>query len=152
MATDIIEDLERKISDVAQVIAYLHAGNATFTLRAVTGTRFTYKVQKPDSWNEQTNPRWFVKVLVAPGMFVYMGMLLKTNGEYSFGFTKASRIGLSAPSAKAFVWFYRNLMEGRSIPDKIEFWHSGRCGRCGKQLTVPASIAVGIGPDCASKF
>jgi hypothetical protein len=30
----------------------------------------------------------------------------------------------------------------------LEFWHEGRCGRCGRRLTVPDSIASGYGPEC----
>lgn len=29
---------------------------------------------------------------------------------------------------------------------------SGRCCRCGRELTVPASIHAGVGPDCAEKY
>lgn len=29
---------------------------------------------------------------------------------------------------------------------------SGRCGLCGRTLTVPSSIEAGMGPDCAKKF
>jgi hypothetical protein len=29
-------------------------------------------------------------------------------------------------------------------------WHEGRCGRCGRKLTVPESIESGFGPECAS--
>jgi hypothetical protein len=151
MATDIIEELERELEDVQQINNFVHAGNATFTLRAITGTRFTYKVQKPLDWNE-TKPRWFVKVLVGPKMYAYLGMLVRKEGQYSFTFTKASKLGNDAPSAKAFVWFYRLLVEQKVISEKIEFWHSGRCGCCGKKLTVPKSIAMGFGPECAGKF
>jgi hypothetical protein len=28
--------------------------------------------------------------------------------------------------------------------------HAGKCGRCGRKLTVPQSIETGIGPECAS--
>ena len=31
----------------------------------------------------------------------------------------------------------------------LEVWHEGRCGRCNRALTVPESIASGIGPECA---
>jgi len=29
--------------------------------------------------------------------------------------------------------------------------HEGRCGRCGRKLTVPASIDRGLGPECATR-
>jgi hypothetical protein len=30
----------------------------------------------------------------------------------------------------------------------LEVWHEGRCGRCGRALTVPESVERGIGPEC----
>jgi len=33
----------------------------------------------------------------------------------------------------------------------LEIWHEGRCGRCNRKLTVPASIALGIGPECGQR-
>jgi hypothetical protein len=30
----------------------------------------------------------------------------------------------------------------------LEIWHEGRCGRCGRKLTVPESIHNGYGPEC----
>ena len=36
-------------------------------------------------------------------------------------------------------------------PDAIRFMHAGRCCRCGRVLTVPESIATGIGPECAAR-
>jgi hypothetical protein len=34
------------------------------------------------------------------------------------------------------------------LPECIEIWHEGKCGKCGRQLTVPSSIETGIGPEC----
>ena len=31
---------------------------------------------------------------------------------------------------------------------KADGWHEGRCGRCGRKLTVPESIEAGYGPEC----
>lgn len=33
--------------------------------------------------------------------------------------------------------------------DRVEVWHEGSCGRCGRKLTVPSSIETGLGPECA---
>jgi hypothetical protein len=30
--------------------------------------------------------------------------------------------------------------------------HSGRCGRCGRKLTVPESIKTGFGPECGNRI
>lgn len=32
-----------------------------------------------------------------------------------------------------------------------EFWHSGRCSKCGRELTDPVSIENGLGPVCGSR-
>ena len=50
--------------------------------------------------------------------------------------------------AKAFAWFWRVLNGSGNFPAGFEFWHEGRCCRCGKRLTVPESIQGGIGPEC----
>jgi hypothetical protein len=39
-----------------------------------------------------------------------------------------------------------------TLPDFVEVWHEGFCGKCGKRLTVPNSIEIGIGPDCIKKL
>jgi Family of unknown function (DUF6011) len=62
-----------------------------------------------------------------------------------------SRVGREAPSAKAFDWAWRALTKG-TMPANLEVWHEGRCGRCGRKLTVPESIARGIGPECAGRM
>lgn len=45
-------------------------------------------------------------------------------------------------------WFGKTA--GQDLPE-CEVWHEGRCGRCGRKLTVPESIETGIGPDCAKR-
>ena len=49
----------------------------------------------------------------------------------------------------AFPWLWNMLAEGCPLPASIEVWHEGCCARCAKRLTVPASIEMGYGPDCA---
>ena len=56
-------------------------------------------------------------------------------------------------SFQAFAWFLASLSRpGTELPEQLEFWHAGRCGRCGRRLTVPASIASGFGPECAGRI
>jgi hypothetical protein len=38
------------------------------------------------------------------------------------------------------------------MPDGVVIWHEGRCGRCGRRLTVPESIESGYGPECIGKI
>ena len=47
------------------------------------------------------------------------------------------------------AWFYEKVIVDGKKPSDIglEVWHEGRCGKCGRKLIVPESIARGIGPE-----
>lgn len=136
-----------QFSDPALARAFLLAGAARFTLVSKrTGERFTYRIAKTGS-REKRSP-YFVSVLTGASNsadFTFLGTIFP-DGYYARG--KKSRIDGDAPSARAFAWFWARLAGGQ-IPASCEVWHEGRCGRCGRALTVPESIASGIGPTCA---
>jgi hypothetical protein len=121
------------------------AGHAIVTLVSEkTGTRFTYRV------NRKENTPWFVAVLSGPNNtedYAYLGTIFG-DGEFRHG--RKSRIGTDAPSARAFNWAWQYLTKGE-LPPQCEVHHEGMCGRCGRTLTVPESIELGFGPECANK-
>jgi hypothetical protein len=123
------------------------AGNAVFTLQSKkTGARFTYRVRAAE-----TGPMHFVQVLTGPDNtqdYRYLGFLRR--GVYFHGGLKA-KIAKEAPSAKAFDWFWRHMAANAQAPDSVDVHHEGRCGRCGRPLTVPESIQSGFGPECITK-
>jgi hypothetical protein len=125
---------------------FVLAGNAVFTLQSKkTGERFTYRVRAAE-----TGPMHFVSVLTGPNNstdWKYLGFLRRS--VYFYGGSKA-KIGRFAPSARAFLWFWTNTMRGVAMPS-LEVHHEGRCGRCGRPLTVPESIQSGFGPECSTK-
>ena len=126
---------------------FVLAGNAVFTLRSKrTGTRYTYKVvQAKDPSNDSLPDKWYVRVLTGPDWYEYLGTL--KGSPPTFRLAATSRITADAPSVKAFYWFWTQVLRERMHPE-LEVWHEGRCGRCGRRLTVPSSIANGIGPEC----
>jgi hypothetical protein len=140
-----------QLTDAKSALTFMLAGKATVTFRsAKTGTHFTYKIQLGEKRQPNDPDTWFVKVLTGPdnsNSFTYMGMI--RNGR--FGLTRASKIGSDATSYKTFTWVFDNLQKG-VMPELLEIWHEGRCGKCGKKLTVPESIATGFGPDCAKSI
>lgn len=142
-----------QITDAAAVKSFVHAGDARFTLVSkATGTRITYRVAYPKDKATGKVDRtglMFVSVLTGPDnerSYSYLGFITPT-GEYIFG-TAKTKILPSAPSARAFRWFYDELVRKNRLHDKLEVWHEGKCGRCGRTLTVPSSIASGFGPEC----
>ena len=62
-----------------------------------------------------------------------------------------SPIGADAASAKTLVWLFARLAAGQSVGEQAEVWHDGTCARCGRALTRPDSLSIGLGPECAAK-
>jgi len=133
---------------------YILAGKAVFTVQNTeTGGRFTFQVVKAKPYAGQSPDQapWFVKVLTGPDntWFSYLGVIWgnKNTGTYRHG--RKSRILKSAPSSKAFRWLWHAVNNG-GLPNKVKLYHEGKCGRCGRRLTVPKSIITGFGPECRS--
>lgn len=128
----------------ADAALFVKAGDAIFTVRSVrTGTRFTFRVTVCEDRPEL----FFVKVLTGSdnsGDYQYLGTI--RDGVWAHG--RKSRITPDAPSARAFAWLAPRLLAG-IVPADVEIFHEGRCGRCARRLTVPESVARGIGPECA---
>jgi len=145
-----------RFASVADVRAFALAGNATLTLVSTkTGTRFTYRLRSTEESNPPSKVSHFVSVMNGPdntGDFAYMGHVFAISGDYVHG--RKSRIGQDAPSARAFAWFWEKVMKSDTdaIPEALEVFHEGRCGACGRKLTVPESIARGLGPECAGRM
>lgn len=130
---------------------FVLAGRAVFTIENTeSGNRFTYKVKKKEGPQGILH---FVTVLTGPDNssdYTYIGTIF---GGKEFRITKGSAVTENAPSFKAFKWLWGMLNNGKEgLPEKVKFYHEGRCCRCGRVLTVPESIERGLGPECASKI
>lgn len=82
------------------------------------------------------------------GDYTYLGMLESER----FRLTRASKMTPDSAPVRAFDFFVHNVIQLEREPGALEIWHEGRCGRCGRKLTVPESIAAGIGPECAGRM
>ena len=137
-----------RFEDPETATRYIRAGRATITLRsAKTQTRFTFEIEK----EEKEGKVFWVRVLAGgdnTNDFQYLGML---NQQGAFVATKKSAALKDSTCFKAFEWSWRALAERKTMPAQLEVWHEGSCGRCGRKLTVPESIADGLGPECRKK-
>lgn len=124
-------------------LAFILAGNARFTVTSKkSGKRFTFKVRRPSD-----DKPWFVSVLTGPdneGDYTFFGTIFS---DRTFRHGRRTSISPQAPSAVAFTWLWAHLAKD-NLPEQIDIHHEGRCGRCGRTLTVPASIESGFGPEC----
>lgn len=125
--------------DNSEALKFIFAGKSIVTLlNSKTGNRFTFKVKQAKDSN-----MFFVSVLTRPETYSYIGTCIE--GKFRHG--RKSDISADAQSVKVFDYVLAKLVLG-TLPDFIEAWHEGRCGKCGRPLTVPSSISNGLGPEC----
>lgn len=127
----------------SEALKFIFSGKSTVTfLNTDSGNRFTFKVKQVKDSN-----MFFVSVLNGPDRYSYIGTAIE--GNYRHG--KKSVISKDAQSVKVFDYVL-NKLKSNKLPEIIEVWHEGSCGKCGRPLTVPSSILTGIGPSCAKKL
>jgi hypothetical protein len=132
-----------RFTEPAKAKQFILAGNATLTIVSLkTGTRFTFRVRKGKK--RETDPH-FVSVLDG-GEYNYLGCIFPDG---TFKVTRKSIYNSGQPCARAFIFLMEALAKGEFHP-QLEVWHEGKCGKCGRQLTVPESIATGLGPECSA--
>lgn len=130
---------------------FVLAGDATFTIETPDG-HHTFKVQHveaTDRWQES----YFVKMLVGADNtadYAYIGKLDAFTGQVAT--TAKSKLPQEHRTIRvlnrilARVWCDdHNAYEQHGYATH----HEGKCGRCGRKLTTPASVKSGIGPECA---
>jgi len=147
----------RQLADATGILSFITAGRAVFTLVSKTsGERRTFRVAAPKDAKPGDALR-FVSLLTGPDNttnYEYVGLVTRdANGELV---TRTSRGKLPTQPLNTIGWLLAQLqraVKGEAAKlDQVEFWHEGRCCRCGRRLTVPDSIASGIGPECATKM
>jgi hypothetical protein len=131
------------LTSAEQALKFILAGNARVTVVSKKSqARFTYRVRRPAG-----DKPWFVSVLTGSDNendYTFFGTIF-ANMELRH--SRKSSIGEEAPSVVAFRWLFSHLLRG-NLPETVEVHHEGRCGRCGRALTVPESIESGFGPEC----
>jgi hypothetical protein len=135
--------IKMPLKTIESVRQFMFGGNATMTIKSMkSGTRFTYKVERPDDHDKKSMFR-FVSVLTGSnneGDYTYLGHFGR-NG-YVHGIK--SPISQDAPSAVAMRYLARCLEENR-LSKLLEVWHEGRCGpTCAKKLGI---ACVEIDPE-----
>jgi hypothetical protein len=133
-------DYEQNILTGKDIPEFVFAGNSTFTLSG-NGVRATYRVVL--SSDEKV---FFVRYLSGPdneSSYSYLGHVSKRDRQFFLG----KKMTAESVSAQLFIKLFESFKA--RTESGLTVWHHGRCGRCGRLLTVPESIAAGIGPDCA---
>lgn len=127
--------------------SFLLAGNAIFTVSNPQCKHYTFRVNKSES-TLTGDPIWFIGVLTGPDNsndYTYIGMVFSGGVKL----TKASKYNKDTTLYKIADWSVRGILADGNLPDGYTIDHSGSCGRCGRKLTTPTSISLGLGPTCA---
>jgi hypothetical protein len=132
------------------------AGKCTVTIeppadwaKAHDRTHLTYRFTKSEDGNVV-----FVSILVGPqntADYAYIGILPRTGG--GFRWTSKSKLLETDLRVRIVQRVLAAISEGRLAQVTNAGWNlhsSGLCCRCGRKLTVPASVETGIGPECES--
>lgn len=127
------------------------AGNATFTVVSkASAKRYTFKIQK----GKKEGMTHFVKFMNGSdneSSFQFIGSIFD---KAVYRHSKKARASEDSTVVKTFVWLF-NILNGKFDEYKfnlIEFWHEGKCGKCGRKLTTPQSLLDGLGPHCSVRI
>lgn len=129
------------------IYRYMTGGHAVVTLLSDSGIHHTYKFVAP-TIREKNEDTLFIHTLVDGNEWVYVGMYKNKD----FHFTKASRFKSDSAIVKGVAFILRLMLKPGFHNEHMHLYHEGICSRCGKPLTNPASIELGIGPVCMDKL
>ncbi len=130
---------------------FITAGEAIFTIEEPNKVHHTFKAQMVEG-DDRWPTSWFVRFLSGPDNesdYTYLGKLDSFTGQV----TTTTK---SAALKDCYKLRLLNRILARVWSDDHTAYesrgykthHEGRCGRCGRTLTVPESVESGFGPEC----
>jgi hypothetical protein len=128
--------------------SWITAGKAVFTISNPTGDHYTYRVLREEA-NGHYPEKYFVGLLTGPFNerdYTYLGILRPGSGEVVL--TAKSHYTADTVPVRVLRWALARVWKRQPLPEGYRLHHEGRCGRCGRALTVPESIDSGYGPEC----
>jgi len=135
-------------------------GKAIFTIEVPeafaktmkTNSHYTYRIRAKEA-TDKFPKTYFVDLLSGPdnySNYTYMGILNPETG--AFALTSKSKVTDDCWSVRLFRRAMACIFEENTnaiMSAGFNVHHEGRCGKCGKRLTVPESIKTGLGPICS---
>ena len=136
-----------ELVDSERVKKYVLGGNGTVTLESdVSGTHHTYSFHT----NEDNPDKIWIYTLVTENSWVYVGYYSKTYE--CFKLTAKSVFKPDSAIVKGVAYIFKMILNPNFHDDRMHLLHEGICAVCGRPLTNPASIELGIGPYCMTKI
>lgn len=140
---------------------FITAGKAIFTVEVPDEiasqfgkSHYTYRVSLKKAKGNYGDT-FFVSCLTGPdnnSNYSYLGILNPQTGAVRT--TANSKFRPDSFTVKLIqrVMYRLWTNEAQKIAEAgFDLHHEGKCGRCGRRLTVPESIETGLGPECAGR-
>lgn len=144
----------------AAALDYMLGGHGKATLVG-SKSRYTYRFgskKTPTGPNQDSGfsekkvlDLVFVSVLTGPDNetdFQYIGYISRSRPD---GLNQGKKGNPNHPAYRALTWYLQAIQFAPYAAAKATFMHEGTCARCGRALTTPESIEIGIGPVCLTK-
>lgn len=136
-----------QLVDSKEIKRYLYGGKAIVTLESPSGVWHTYLFKKPVAPEGFPDDVFFVYALHEFNTAFYVGMV----EEDCFRLTRHSRFLADTEIVRGAFYIMRMANEP-NLQTPMKLYHEGVCSVCGRPLTTPKSIQVGIGPKCLKKL
>jgi len=123
-------------------------GKATFTVDNGKGVHYTFRINKSKKCG-----LFFASLLTGSdnvNSYTYMGIFKPLTGEVVL--TYASKFNDITIPVKVLRWAMKHVYGDKMLPEGYQIRHEGKCGCCGRALTEPTSLTIGIGPECRKRF
>ena len=126
-----------------RILPFFLAGRALFTLRSKeTDNRFTYKIRR----NRKERDLFFIMIRVG-----HEYRCIATYKElHGLRIVQKNQTPEVEVGTRAIIYTMSKVLRNNPDP-RVEVWHEGRCGKCGRVLTVPESLSDGLGPECSGR-
>jgi len=133
---------------------FFTGGNALFTVSNASGKHYTFKIRQPKPKVDNKPMPFFVSLAGGEGAghshFQYMGVL--DTQTLDVRLTARSCFDDEEEAYKVVGWAMKRVLNKVALPAGYAVQHNGKCCRCGRKLTDPASINNGYGSECAKHF
>lgn len=133
-----------QMTNYEDILLHLSGGRAHISIVSKkTHTHFTYRVVRA----KEERHKYLIWVRVE---HKYILAVIWDNKERKFIYNPKTCIPKEWRRYKAIVWMWRYIINKR-MPDGMFVYRDERCRSCGKRLTNPESIKLGIGPECIKR-
>lgn len=145
------QDRGIKIETKDNIYLYVYGGRGRFTMTSKkSGVSYEYKLSTMSKGHPRYDENtYYVSVKHEHG-FGFMGVFKSDEDKYIH--PRSSDYKYDSKPVAGFLWLIKILKSDSEFPSDMEFRHMGVCSICGRSLTTPESIKLGIGPVCYERY